>query len=485
MGADDKDMLMKRLDFNMRKRRWSAAVIAIIFLTGCAVGPDYRKPEIDMPGTYHDVQSASQNKTTDDLEALAKWWTRLDDSLLTRLIETAVTNNRDFKKAESRVKEARYRRRISRADLLPSFSTSGSASRSYSGKTERTQNSYQAGLDAAWELDLFGGTRRKIEAAQAEYEAAREDLRSVLVSLTAEVAINYVQLRTYQSRLVWVENNLQLQQETLDLTRLKFDTGLAPGIDVDRASYNLASTRAQIPSLKAGMDEVKNRLAVLLGEWPGDLSDELSAPAPIPASDQEIGTGIPADLLRRRPDIRRAERLLAAQTAQIGAAEAEAYPGFNLQGNLGYEALVLNGLISPANLAAGILSGVSMPIFRGGEIRANIKVQSTLQEQTLIDYENAVYEAVEEVENALYALAREHERIKHLEVAAGSARDAADVALQQYEAGLADFENVLETQRSLTSFQDQLAQSRGSATLNLVFLYKALGGGWTPDDSIG
>jgi NodT family efflux transporter outer membrane factor (OMF) lipoprotein len=338
-------------------------------------------------------------------------------------------------------------------------------------------------LDSAWELDIFGGTRRKIEASQAEYEAAREDLRSVLVSLAAEVAINYVQVRTFQKRLVWTQNNLQLQQETLDLTQLKFNTGLGDGLDVDRAAYNLSSTRAQIPELQSGMAEIRNRLATLLGEWPGEFNDLLSAPAPIPASKLEIGIGIPADLLRRRPDIRRAERVLATQTAQIGAATADAYPRFNLQGNLGYESLVLSGLISPANFAAGIFSGISWPIFQGGAIHNNIKVQTELQRQALLDYETTIYEAVEEVENALYALAREHERIAHLEIAAESAAEAADLALQQYKAGLSDFENVLETQRSLASFQDQLAQRRGAAALDLISLYKALGGGWIPNEA--
>lgn len=476
---------MKLLGYTMLNRKWSTIAIGILFMTSCAVGPEYLKPDIDMPGTYHKREAVSEDATMDDHKALSKWWTHLDDPLLTRLIDAAVANNRDFKKAESRVKEARYRRQISRADLVPSLSTSGSASRRYNGKTEDTQNSFQVGLDSSWELDLFGGTRRKIEASQAEYEASREDLRSVLVSLTAEVAINYVQLRTFQKRLVWAENNLQLQQEALDLTQLKFKTGLGHGLDVDRATYNLASTRAQIPSLQSGMDETRNRLAVLLGEWPGEITDILSASAPIPASELEIAVGIPADLLRRRPDIRRAERVLAAQTAQIGAAKAEAYPGFNLQGNLGYESLALSGLISPASLAAGILSGISWPIFQGGAIRNNIKVQTELQKQALLDYETAIYVAVEEVENALYALAREHERIKYLAVAARSAKEAADVALQQYEAGLSDFENVLETQRSLTNFQDQLAQSRGLAALDLVSLYKALGGGWTPNNHAG
>jgi NodT family efflux transporter outer membrane factor (OMF) lipoprotein len=266
------------------------------------------------------------------------------------------------------------------------------------------------------------------------------------------------------------------------LTQLKFSTGLGNGLDVDRAAYNLSSTRAQIPRLQSGMNELRNRLAILLGEWPGEFTELLSTPAPIPGSELEIGIGIPADLLRRRPGIRRAERPLAAQTAQIGVATAEAYPSFNLQGSLGFESLALSGLISPANFAAGILSGISWQIFQGGAIRNNIKVQGALQEQALLDYETAIYQAVEEVENALYALVREHERISHLEVATKSAEEAANLALQQYETGLSDFQNVLETQRSLPNFQDQLAQSRGTATLDLISLYKALGGGWIPID---
>ena len=459
--------------------------IGFLFLAGCAVGPDYRKPDIDVPATYHSRSAAAEDPSGNNYEALAKWWNLLKDPILVSLIDKAVVNNFDIKKAKLRVKEARYRRQISRADLVPTLSTSGTAGKNYNGKTRDTQNSYKVGLDSGWELDIFGGTRRQVESSQAQYEAAQEDLRSVLVSLAAEVAINYVQLRTFQKRLIWTENNLKLQQETLDLAQLKFSTGLGDGLDVDRAVYNLSSTRAQIPSLQSGMEELRNRLGVLLGEWPGEYTELLSTPAPIPASELEIAVGIPADLLRRRPDIRRAERLLAAQTAQIGVAEAEAYPSFKLQGSLGYESLALSGLISQASFAAGVLSGISWPIFQGGAIRNNIKVQTALQEQALLDYETAIYQAVEEVENALYALAREHERIKDLEVATRSAEEAANVALQQYEAGMVEYQNVLETQRSLSNFQDQLAQSRGTATLDLIALYKALGGGWTSIDQEG
>ena len=472
---------MKLNDVKLASRWPAVAVIWLLVLTGCAVGPDYLKPDIDMPDAYFNRPAAAKDPASDNYRALANWWTLLDDPVLVRLIDSAVISNFDIQKAASRLKAARYRRLISGAELVPSLSSSGSADRRYSGETKESRNSFQVGLDASWELDIFGGIRRNVEASQAQYEAARDDLRSVLVSLAAEVALNYVQLRTFQKRVVWAENNLKLQQETLDLTHLKFKTGLGDGLDVDRATYNLASTRAQIPSLRAGMEEIRNRLAVLLGEWPGELDEILDAPAPIPASKLEIGIGIPADLLRRRPDIRRAERLLAAQTAEIGAAEADLYPGFNLQGSIGYESMVLNGLISPANFAAGIFSGITWPLFQGGAIRNNIKVQDELQQQALLDYETAVYQAVEEVETALFSLAREYERIQHLEVAAGSAADAAEAALQQYEAGLSDFENVLETQRSLSNFQDQLAQSRGTAVLDLVTLYKALGGGWTPN----
>ena len=306
----------------------------------------------------------------------------------------------------------------------------------------------------------------------------------VLVSLTAETATAYVQLRTYQERLALVRENIRLQEEAADLARIKYQTGLAGSLDLDQATYSLESTKSQIPAMESGIREAKNRLAVLLGGWPGDLDKELSTVSPIPETDAKSAIGVPADLLRRRPDIRSAERRLAAATARVGAAKADLYPKLTLSGSLGWEAMALSGLISPANFAAMAAAGLSYTVFNAGSLRTAVKIKDVQQEQALITYESSLRTAVEEVENALTALATEAQKAENLEKAAKSAQSAAGLAYQNYQSGLSDFQSVLETQKSLTSFQDNLAQSHGQSALNLIVIYKALGGGWTEDEKI-
>jgi multidrug efflux system outer membrane protein len=306
----------------------------------------------------------------------------------------------------------------------------------------------------------------------------------VLVSLLAEVALNYVEVRTFQARLAFAEANLEAQNETHQLTLWRYQAGLSDELAVQQARYNLENTRSQIPTLRTGLEEAMNRIAVLLGEQPGRVHKEIEKQVPIPVAPLEVAVGVPVDTLRRRPDIRRAERQLAAQTARIGVATADLYPKFTLSGSIGLEALSLN------NLSSGIwtLSGgprISWAIFKAGAIRQNIEVQSALQEQYLIAYETAVLSALEEVENALVAYAEEQQRRQSLSEATQAAQKAVELAQHKYQAGLTDFSNVLDAQRSLLSFQDQLAQSDGTVTSNLVRLYKALGGGWTsmaPDE---
>jgi NodT family efflux transporter outer membrane factor (OMF) lipoprotein len=348
-----------------------------------------------------------------------------------------------------------------------------------------TTESYGAGLDVSWEANLFGKTTREIEAALADYQAALEDLRDVMVSLTAETATAYVRLRTFQKRLATARENLRLQTETLELTKIKYQTGLAGALDVEQAAYSLESTRAQIPDLEAGLEETKNRLAVLLGSWPGELDKELSAEGKIPEGALETAIGLPADLLRRRPDIRAAERRLASQTAQIGVAQSELYPKLKLSGSLGLSAVTLSGLFSPAAMAAALGAGFSWKIFNLEEVRANIEIQSALQEEALLEYEATLRTAMEEVENALTDLINEARKQEALTKGVQAAREAARLALQEYQSGLADFQNVLSTQQSLISFNDKLDQSRGQATLNLITIYKALGGGWSSQGPAG
>jgi NodT family efflux transporter outer membrane factor (OMF) lipoprotein len=416
-------------------------------------------------------------------EDISQWWATLNDPVLTELVSRAVQGNFDLKEAKARLREARARRSIATAGLFPTLDASGSASRSRGSEGTGGGNTgarFATGFDAAWELDLFGGVRRSVEAAEANLEASREDLRDVLVSLTAEVALNYIEVRSYQARLSVTSANLELQGEAYRLTQSRYEAGLDDELAVQQARSGLENTRSQLPNLRTGLEESKNRLAVLLGEEPGILHEELAQPIPIPVPPLEVAVGVPAGLLRRRPDVRQAERELAAQTARIGVATAELYPKLTFNGSIGLEALALDNLFSTGSRALSIGPRITWPIFRAGSIRANIEVQSALQEQAVLRYEATVLGALEEVENALVAYAEEQLRNASLVKAANAARESVALALSKYRTGLTDFRDVLDAQRSLRSYEDQLVQSNGTITSNLVRLYKALGGGWTP-----
>ena len=341
-----------------------------------------------------------------------------------------------------------------------------------------TSDLYSVGFDAGWELDIFGGVRRSMEAAEANLEASREDWRNVLVSLLAEVALNYIDVRTYQTRLTVAEANLKTQIETCQLTLWRNQAGLSDELAVQQARYNLENTRSQIPTLRTGLEEAMNRISVLLGEQPGKIHGELEKQEPIPVIPLKIAVGVPADALRRRPDVRKAERDLAAQTAKVGVATADLYPKFKLSGSIGLAALATGDLLSADSKTYSFGPSVTWTIFNGGAIRQNIEVQSALQEQYLIAYEAAVLNASEEVENALVAFAEEQKRRQALLDATGAAKQASELAKNKYQAGLTDFSSVLDAERSLRSFEDSLAQSEGAVTSNLVRLYKTLGGGW-------
>jgi NodT family efflux transporter outer membrane factor (OMF) lipoprotein len=301
-----------------------------------------------------------------------------------------------------------------------------------------------------------------------------------MVSLLAEVAINYVEVRQYQAQLVIAESNLRIQEDTLRLARERYDAGLTTRLDIDQAEYSLAGSRARIPTLQTNLEQAKNRLAVLLGANPGELSGELSGPGKIPVGPPEVAVGVPADTLRRRPDIRRAERVLAARTAAVGVATAARYPQFLLPGSIGYEMITKGNPLSRGNLIGSIAASAVYTVFDAGRIRQGIEVQNALQEQALVDYETSILLALEEVENGLIAYADEQVRRRSLVEASEAAGRAVQVVRDNYAAGLVDFLPVLESQRSLLSFEDQLAQSDATVTSDLIRLYKALGGGWTP-----
>jgi NodT family efflux transporter outer membrane factor (OMF) lipoprotein len=356
--------------------------------------------------------------------------------------------------------------------------TRSKGSESSSSGSGATRTLYSLGFDAGWEVDIFGGVRRGVEAADADLAASREDLRDVLVTLISEVALNYLDVRTFQARLGVAEGNLAIQQQTYELIEARYQAGLGDELELQQARANLENTKAQIPALRSSLEEAKNRLAVLTGRPPGAVHDLLAARKPMPVIPPTVAVGVPAETLRQRPDIRRAERNLAAQTARIGEATADLYPKLRLAGSIGLESLKSADLLKSASETWNIGPSVSWNIFDAGAIRQNIEVQSALQEQFLLAYEAALLTALEEVENALTAYAEEQLRRQRLLAAAEAARQAESLAENQYHAGLVDFNTVLDAQRTLLTFEDQLAVSDGAVTANLVRLYKALGGGW-------
>jgi len=462
---------------------FSGLTIFVLLLSGCAaVGPDYVPPEVSAPKKWSASLAGGLSAEAMDPEKMANWWSTLNDPTLTSLIERAVADNLDLRQAQARVREARARRGISQARRFPTIGAGGSANVARSSEetgsgTER--DLYAAGFDAGWELDVFGGVRRSVEAAGATLEASKEGLHDVMVSLLAEVALNYVEVRSFQTRLSIAEANQKAQEETYGITQARYESGLTSDLDVEQARYNLEGTRSKIPPLQIGLEQARNRLAVLLGQNPGTLKEELTERKDIPITPLDVAVGVPAEVLRRRPDVRKAEKELAAQSAQVGVATAELYPKFMLTGSIGLEALSLGNLFSTGSRTYGIGPSFLWNIFDGGRIRQNIKVQSALQEQALLSYEASLLTALEDVENALTAYAKEQTRRQSLAEASRAAQRAVELAQNQYTSGLIDFQTVLDAQRALLSLQDQLAQSKGAVTSNLIRLYKALGGGWT------
>ena len=457
--------------------------LAVLSLSGCAiVGPDYIRPEITVAETWNTPLASGLNSGETDPQTLARWWKTLDDPVLSGLIEMALENNLDLKDARSRLRQARAARTMVRAGLFPSLDASASGTRSRSSGDSGSGSSktlYSAGFDAGWEIDLFGGLRRSVEAAEADLRASCENINDVLVSLSAEVALNDIELRMYQARLEVARKNLGMQEESYRIEQYRLLSGLSDELAVAMARSNVEKTRSGIPALCTQVEQAKNRIAVLLGEPPGKLDAELGSYTPLPVIPTTVALGVPADVLRRRPDVRQAEQALAAQTARVGVAESDLYPKLTLSGSIGYDALDLGDLITAGSRAWNYGPRISWPIFRSGSVRAGIEVASALQEQALIAYEAVVLSALEEAENALVAYVEEQTRRVSLQDAAAAALKAVDLAQNRYDAGLIDFDSLLDTQRTLLTYEDELVQSEAAVITNLISLYKALGGGWT------
>lgn len=460
-------------------------ILACLGFSACAaVGPNYTRPAPEVPTAWSrlDPVAEPEMRATATVN-LSQWWQELNDPLLSELVAEALQTSLDLRGAQARLREARARRAVASADRFPSVTTTGTASRSRSSEETgggSTRNFFSAGFDASWELDVFGGVRRSVEAAKADLEASAASLHDTQVSLAAEVASNYVEVRSLQTRLGIASENLASQTETLQLTEWRAQAGLVSSQDVEQARSNREQTRAQIPSLDISLAEAEHRLDLLLGKPPGTLHVHLATAGELPAVPAQIAVGIPADTLRQRPDVRAAERTLAAETARVGVAEAARYPSFNLSGSIGVEALTLGALDNSGATASSLLAGITAPIFNAGRLRNQVEIQDAIREQAQVSYEQTVLTALQEVENALLALTRNGERSAALAIATESASQAAELARQRYSAGLIDFQSVLDTERNVLTVADSLASTRTDEVLALIRLYKALGGGWPP-----
>ena len=471
-------------------RRPAVVGLALLCATGCMVGPDYVRPDTAAPSSFGELAPAAPPEGRSD--AIAEgiptaWWTTFDDQLLTSLIARTVQSNLTLQQAEARVREARALRQISAADLWPQVGASGSYTRERTSKNGLSSSSqvagrwfnlFQAGFDANWELDIFGGNRRAVEAADASLQAAEESRNSVLVSLMAEVGLDYVTYRSLQQRIDLATQNLAAQQGTLDLTRRLFDTGLAPELDLQRAAAQVATTAATIPPLQQQAAQVMHALSVLIAQPPMALHDELAAVGPIPKPPAQVSVGLPSELLLRRPDVAQSERQLAAQTAEIGVATRDLFPRFFISGVADLQSLHSSEFFDWQSRLLSFGPSVSWPIFEGGRIRANIALQTAAQQELLAAYSAVVLQAFQDVEDALVGFSHEQATRAQLEDAVRANERAADLARRAYGQGLTDFLTVLVAEQSLLTSQDSLAQSERDVALELVALYKAVGGGW-------
>lgn len=453
---------------------------AAVLLAGCAtVGSDYAPPTVHVPSGWREpgnwIVEADSSATED-------WWSTLHDPTLDRLIDRVRTNGLDVREAFARLREARALRGIAAADRFPTVEAGASYSRLREseqvppGTPADDADLFVAGLDAAWEIDLWGRVRRAVEAASADLAASAEDARDVTRLMVAETAAAYVELRAFQRRVALAQTNVVLQQQTLELVVARFEAGLVSERDVAQAATNVEVTRSRVPALAAGERAAENRLAVLLGQAPGALAGELAALQPIPVPPAQASIRLPADLIRQRPDIRRAERIVAAEHARMGVATAELYPRLTLSGSIGAAAGDASDLFRRGSEFFGFGPSLRWNVFNGGRVRRQIEAQEARAQQALIRWERTVLVALEETENAMTGVVRGQARRDFLLKAAAQARRAVELAQFEYREGASDFQIVLDSERALAQLEDELAQADAGIATQFIALQKAIGG---------
>ena len=455
-----------------------AMMVALALAAGCTVGPDYEPPRTSAPAQWGQPADTS---ATD----LSTWWTVFNDGTLNGLIDRAVKANHDVRIAAARVDEAKGQLGVVTGYLFPQIDARADYSKRRVSPNAQPfninqiyQSRYSLGFDASWELDLFGLARRHLESSVADLEAWTENRRAVMVALLGEVAANYVGLRGNQLLLAVLRENVASAKGTVELTQARLAAGVATTLDVSRAEALYASAQAALPQVEAALKQSIHRLSVLVGLAPESLASELEHEAPIPAAPDKVVVGLPSQLLLRRPDVRRAERRLASSTALIGAAVAELYPRISLTGAFGLDSLGSSDLFNWHSRAWSLGPSIRWPIFAGGRLQAQVAVEDARTAAALAEYEKTVLVALEDVENALVGYLREGQRRKSLETAVTADRKSVELAEDLYRKGLTSFIDVLDAQRALYIAQSELARSQAQVTLDLVALYKALGGGW-------
>jgi NodT family efflux transporter outer membrane factor (OMF) lipoprotein len=478
---------MKDMTKTTIHRKWAltsmaGVALALTLLAGCAVGPDYHQPAMDVPGQWDSNQGGDDEKLAD----LRKWWASLGDPILDQLIDEAVAGNLDVATAQAKIREARAAYRQAGGALLPSLdgSTSvtktsyGSTSASSTTGTAQTYNTFKGGFDASWELDFFGANRRNREAAGYSLEAAQEDLRSALLTLIGDVALNYADARGYQARIDLARRTAASQAETARLTREKFEVGSSSAVDMDKAAADVNTTEADIPGYEASYYQAVHRLGILLGKPPATLISLMNDVAPVPVPRRELPAGVPADILLNRPDVRMAERQLAQYTAKIGQAEAARYPTITLAGSINTSGTQFKDVSQNSSIGWLIGPSLSIPIFNGGQLKAAVDIAEAQRDQFYFSYRAAVLTALEDVENDAVALSRARVKTQSLALAVSHYREAARLSRLLYLNGASAILDVLDAERSLYSAEDALVQSKLAITENYIALAKSLGGGW-------
>ncbi len=482
-------------------------------LAGCAVGPDFVPPDPGLPQRSFFATAGREPTQASTAKSVAftppdpDWWSIFGDRRLTALEERVADANLDVKTATLRLAESRFQRNVTAAAQLPALNGNGSYEREgvsqngllglfsslggqsangsfgsgvggVSGSLISPFSLWQSGFDASWELDLWGKIRRQVESADAQIDVAAEQRRDVLVSSLAEVARDYMQLRGVQMQIKIARDNLETARQILDVTRTRSERGVTTGLDVEDAAAQVEAVRAQLPDLQRQQSEQINALSLLLGEAPGALAGELVTPRAVPPSPPRLPLGVPSELARRRPDIRQAEAQLHAATANIGVAIGDFYPSVTLNGSVGFQALDLQNLWKGTSLQYAMGPNITLPIFEGGRLKATLAMRTAQQQEAAVTYHETVLKAWHDVVNALVAYRTERERHLRLVAQAAHARAALSLARDRYNNGVAQFISVLNDERTLLDAELQAAISETNVAVDLVALYKALGGGW-------